>query len=115
MTEGDILAMLHLDEARSTQPRLTPAAHEAGELYTYLKNEEAKGVITEGRDRTLPRALVFRDSFFDILEPFVSPLFSHTEYIWKNFGDEDKAYVLEYRPDILIFERVERAAPCFIQ
>ena len=43
--------------------------------------------------------------------PFVSPLFSEVDYVWKDFTDADKKRILEYKPDIVIFERVERAAP----
>ena len=83
-------------------------------LYTYIKNEDTNGVHTKGTDETLPRALVFRDSFFILLEPFVSPLFSEVEYIYKHFSDEDKEYVLQYKPDIIIFESVERWAQAIV-
>ena len=54
---------------------------------------------------------MFRDSFFTALEPFVSPLFSEVDYVWKDFTDSDKKRILEYKPDIVIFERVEWHAP----
>ena len=69
------------------------------------------GVHTRGKNADLPRALVFRDSFFIALEPLVSPLFSEVEYVWKYFTDADKKRILEYKPDIVIFEHVERYAP----
>ena len=70
---------------------------------------------TKGTDENLPRALIFRDSFFTALEPFASPLFSEAEYRWKNFSDEDKSSVLLYKPDIIIFECVERYGPGLVR
>ena len=69
------------------------------------------GVWTRGKNADLPRALVFHDSFFAAMEPFVSPLFSEVEYVWKDFTETDKERILEYKPDIVIFERVEWYAP----
>lgn len=85
------------------------------EYCSYIKNDGVNGVHTQGADKKLPRALIYRDSFFAALEPFVSPLFSEAEYIWKNFQEEDKNYVLQYKPDIIIFEVVERNAPTIVQ
>ena len=87
---------------RSTQPTLTPINHEQTDFYAYLKNEGTKGVHTKGTNPNPVRALIFRDSFFSSLEPFVSPLFSEAEYHWKQFRAENKAYVLEYKPDIIM-------------
>ena len=115
MTAGDILPMLGVEKSKSTRPTLTPIGHGQSDFYAYLKNEGTKGVHTKGTDSTLPRALIFRDSFFSSLEPFVSPLFSETEYHWKQFRAEDKEYVLEYKPDIIIFESVERYSPNIVQ
>ena len=108
MTDGDILPMLGIRKAKSTRPSLRPVKHENSDFYTYLKNEGTQGVHTEGTDRSLPRAIVFRDSFFSALEPFTSPLFSETDYRWKRFQEEDKEAIIAYHPDIIIFETVER-------
>ena len=119
MTAGDILPMLGLRESKSTQPKLMPTGGNTTDYYIYLKNDLQNfgkdGIITKGANSKLPRALIYRDSFFVSLEPFVSPLFSEAEYIWKNFNEEDKKYVLQYKPDIIIFEAVERYALTIIQ
>ena len=81
------------------------------EIENYLKNEGTNGVHTKGTNENLPRALIFRDSFFYALEPFISPMFSEAEYKWKQFNESDKEYILKYKPDIIIFEAVERYAP----
>lgn len=114
MTTGAILPMLSVTRSKCTLPRLSPAKHKDSDFYTYVKNAGRKGVYTKSGDERLPRALIFRDSFFTALEPFVSPLFSEAEYHWKQFSEEDKSYVLQYKPDIIIFEAVERCAPVIV-
>lgn len=78
-------------------------------LFSYKKNEAQNGIITEG-DKKLPKVIVFRDSFFVALLQFISPYFSEAEYIWKPFSEDMKDYVLNAKPDIVIFEGVERGA-----
>lgn len=111
-TSHDILPMLGIEKAKTTEVHVLPA--DGNQNYTYLQNEGVQGVHTISQDKNLPRALIFRDSFFGALEPFTSPLFSEAEYIWKTFGDEDKARVLEFKPDIIIFEAVERVSPAIV-
>ena len=111
----DIPPMLGLEPQNNTQIQLTPVGRDNSDFYTYIKNDDRNGVHTKGTDKSLPRALIYRDSFFIALEPFVSPLFSEAEYIWKQFREEDKEYVLQYKPDIIIFEAVERSAPQIVQ
>ncbi|MBQ9627110.1 MAG: hypothetical protein IJR40_08040 [Treponema sp.] len=115
MTMGDILPMLKIKEAKSTQVTLSPARQKIDNFYTYIKYEGRNGVHTKSADSTLPRALIFRDSFFSALEPFVSPFFSEAEYHWRQFSEADKDYVLQYKPDIIIFEAVERGATTIVQ
>ena len=115
MTMGDILPMLKIKEAKSTQVTLSPANQKIDNFYTYIRNEGRDDVHTKGADPTLPRAIIFRDSFFSALEPFVSPFFSEAEYHWRRFSKEDKDYVLQYKPDIIIFEAVERYAPLIVK
>lgn len=113
-TSGDILPMLNLERSKSTQVILSPIGHTNKDFYSYISNNGREGVYTKGTDNKLPRALIYRDSFFVALEPFVSPLFSEAEYHWKKFEESDKDYVLKYKPDIIIFESVERGAPGII-
>lgn len=115
MKAGDILPMLKIKNAKSTQVTLSPANQKIDNFYTYIKNEGRDGVHTKGADPTLPRAIIFRDSFFYALEPFVSPFFSEVEYHWRWFSEADKDYVLRYKPDIIIFEAVERYAPLIVK
>jgi alginate O-acetyltransferase complex protein AlgJ len=60
---------------------------------------------------TAPSALIFRDSMFTLLQPYISQYFSKALYInpgLKLNFDTLERYVEQYSPDIVIQERVER-------
>lgn len=63
-------------------------------------------LVTEIPGATLPRALVFRDSFTSRLAPFLSEHFSRAAYMWEN--DFDANLVEKEHPDIVIQELVGR-------
>ena len=113
-TYGDLLPLLNLANGKSTQIKHTPKGHTNSEFYSFIPNNDINGLQTKGTDDKLPRALIYSDSFIGALEPFVSPLFSEIEYHWERFTESDKDYVLKYKPDIVIFEVVERNAPKII-
>lgn len=61
-------------------------------------------------DTNAPTALIFNDSFFDALRPFVSEHFSSAYYV-NHVAASDGSYYAWYnqiRPDIVIFEVTER-------
>ncbi len=66
-------------------------------LYYNIKN-----VIPE---TSLPKLLVFHDSFFTAIEPFLSRHFSSSIYIW---ADLDTKIIEKEKPDIVIWEVAER-------
>lgn len=106
-SSGDLLPILGIEESRSTRPALSPVGAETPELYTYLHYDFMRSTHTEGADRTLPRAVVFHDSFFGALEPFVSPLFSDCRYYFTQFREKDKELLLADKPDVVLFEAIE--------
>jgi alginate O-acetyltransferase complex protein AlgJ len=55
------------------------------------------------------RVLIIHDSFFMFLQPYISPYFSNSFYIWQRLDPEmlGKA-VQEYKPQIVLEETVER-------
>lgn len=63
-------------------------------------------IITEIPGSTLPRAVIFRDSFTSSLAPFLSEHFSRAVYLWQN--DFDAEAVERERPDVVIHEIVGR-------
>ena len=46
-------------------------------------------LVTEIDDPSLPRAVIFRDSFASRLVPFLSEHFSRAVYLWQNDFDAD--------------------------
>ena len=132
---GDIPPMLGLERPNVAYTAIPKDWRKLSSFYSYEKPDmsgvggsyddfhgslrdvlhDVNGMVTKGANPSLPRALVFRDSFFRALEPFISPLFSETEYVWKQFRADDAERVLTYKPDIIIFESVERYAPDIVR
>jgi alginate O-acetyltransferase complex protein AlgJ len=69
-------------------------------------------IVTEIPGSTLPRAVIFRDSFFSAVAPFTSEHFSRAVYLWQNDFDAD--VVLKEHPDVVIQEIVGRHLYNFI-
>ena len=74
--------------------------------------DEEGRLVTEIDDPSLPRAVIFRDSFVSRLVPFLSEHFSRAVYLWQN--DFDAAEVLKEHPDVVIQEIVGRHLYNFI-
>jgi hypothetical protein len=74
--------------------------------------DELGRLVTEIADRSLPRAVIFRDSFASRLVPFLSEHFSRAVYLWQN--DFDAQVVLQEHPDVVIQEIVGRHLYNFI-
>jgi alginate O-acetyltransferase complex protein AlgJ len=73
----------------------------------------AKALVTNGPDLVfehpdpkLPRAVMFRDSFADLLIPLLSEHFQHIVFSWQYTLDRD--VVEREKPDVVIQEMVER-------
>jgi len=69
-------------------------------------------LVTTIDDPSLPRAVIFRDSFTSRLVPFLSEHFSRAVYLWQN--DFDAAVVTQEHPDVVIQEIVSRHLYNFI-
>jgi hypothetical protein len=91
-----------------TRPRRARVVEPAGAEPTA---EEGR-LVTEIADPSLPRAVIFRDSFVSRLVPFLSEHFSRAVYVWQNDFDAD--LVLEERPDVVIQQIVGRHLYGFI-
>jgi hypothetical protein len=54
-------------------------------------------------------AVVFHDSFFVALQPFISENFRHVLYLWKGYDQQNLEEIFEiFTPDVVIEEVVER-------
>jgi len=69
-------------------------------------------LVTEIDDPSLPRAVIFRDSFVSRLVPFLSEHFSRAVYLWQNDFDADA--VSREHPAVVIQEIVGRHLYNFI-
>lgn len=69
-------------------------------------------IVTEIPGSTLPRAVVFRDSFASAVAPFLSEHFSRVVYLWQYNFDADA--VLAEHPDVVIQEIIGRHLYTFI-
>jgi hypothetical protein len=74
--------------------------------------DELGRLVTEVNDPSLPRAVIFRDSFGSRLVPFLSEHFSRAVYVWQN--DFDANLVEQEHPDVVIQEIVGRHLYNFI-
>jgi hypothetical protein len=55
------------------------------------------------------RAVVFRDSFFSRIEPFLSENFQQVLYLWQSFDQKIvERLINNFHPDLVIEEKVER-------
>ena len=90
------------------RPRRARVVEPAG---GHAMDEEGR-LVTEIDDASLPRAVIFRDSFVSRLVPFLSEHFSRAVYLWQN--DFDAAEVQKEHPDVVIQEIVGRHLYNFI-
>jgi len=103
-TSGDLAGLIHL-KGDITEP--FTALHARFEKPSRgLKNPPAGQMITVMPDQALPKAVIFRDSFFNGLQPFTSEHFSRVVYV-SDFS-VDLGLVAEEKPDVVILELAER-------
>lgn len=86
----------------SKQPRRYVVREPAGNIV-----EAGEGrIVTEIPGSTLPRAVVFRDSFTSAMAPFLSEHFSRVVYLWRD--DFSVTDVEQEHPDVVLHEIVSR-------
>ena len=107
---GDLAGMIglrrSLREERLMLDPLQPRRARVIEPAGAEPDAEVGRLVTEIPGSTLPRAVVFRDSFTVALVPFLSEHFSRVVYLWQN--DFDAKAVLTEHPDVVIQEIVGR-------
>ncbi len=104
VSSGDLAELIHL-KGDITEPFI--ALHARFEKPSKgLKNPPTGQMITVMPDPALPKAVIFRDSFFNGLQPFTSEHFSRVVYV-SDFK-VDFNLIAEEKPDIVILEVAER-------
>jgi hypothetical protein len=108
--EGDLAKLAKTENLKENMPQpvfkdgCTPANEfsepEFGETHTLVCNNQRLNVI------------VFMDSFFVSLKPYISRYFNRSTYIWERINEASLTkYVEQEKPDIVIDEVVERTFP----
>jgi hypothetical protein len=69
-------------------------------------------IVTEIPGSTLPRAVVFRDSFVSAMAPYFSEHFSRVVYLWRNDFAVDE--IEKEQPDVVLQEIVGRHVQWFV-
>lgn len=111
LTPGwDLAGMLGLasmipEERVQFRPRGPARSHTYWPMHPNAYHESPR-IITQVDDPSLPRALVYRDSFGSALVPFLSEHFSRVVYLWEY--DLDPKLVELEQPDIVVQEWVGR-------
>jgi len=113
---GDLAAMIGLEDvlrehALNLDPRIPRHAKliEPADLH---EGYEVARAVTEIPGSSLPRAVIFRDSFMSGLVPFLSEHFSRAVYMWQN--DVDRDLVSQEHPSIVILEIVGRRLQTYV-
>lgn len=80
------------------------------ELYKQRDNNKPYLQITTHPDQSLPRLLMYHDSFNIELLPFLANNFSRASFLWlKKDNEIDLTYIDVEKPDIVILELTERS------
>jgi len=114
--EGDLIAILGFNKyGYSTEVVFTPKGISWSDIFTEKilpkKVGSKQDMITTSSKGAPIKAVIFRDSFFIHLEPFVSSCFSNLYYKWKIMDESDKEFIIREKPDLVIFEVIERWLP----
>ncbi len=65
--------------------------------------------LMEGCKGANLRVLVFRDSFFELVRPFLSENFQQVVYLWQIYNQKNAEIMIDYfHPNLVIEERIER-------
>lgn len=108
---GDIAQMLNLSPfLQEMAPNLrNPLPLCKSQIIEERPDYPSRSTVMIECENDSPTALIFRDSFFTGLQPYMSHYFSKSLYVWKNPNFiEFEQYIKRYSPDIVIEERVER-------
>jgi len=111
---GDLAAMLLLENTSMREQGIdmvpkTPNRARPAEPKGYKNPATLSGrdmIIRETGDASLPKAVIFRDSFSSAAWPFLAERFSRSVFLWEHRFQP--RIVLAEKPDVVIYEAVER-------
>jgi len=107
---GDLVGFVNLDSVREEKP--VPVFKEECEPQRELREGSSETNFTMVCPANSLNAVVFRDSFFTSVEPYLSRSFHRSTYLWERMNyDTLKKYVEQEQPDVVIDEVVERLLP----
>jgi alginate O-acetyltransferase complex protein AlgJ len=109
---GDLASMLGLKDRFSEtiyllNPKYTPHASKVPILYPVKGSRFTE--VFENTDRSLPRAIVYHDSFFNFVKPFIAEHFSRMVCL-QSYNRVDLSLLDVEKPDIVIYEMAESFA-----
>lgn len=106
---GDLSAMMNAKHILSDNPQIKFKKDECIPKKVITEKEKNTSDIYTYCDTKNLKVVVFRDSFFTALIPFISRKFGEVKYIWKYPDIYEVINVVEkYNPDIIIDQIVER-------
>lgn len=113
---GDLEVMMNMrwpisDTEITLKPKTPPKAMPVPLVYE--PNAGWAPVGAQINNKRLPKLVMFGDSFSLNLVPYLSENFSRSVYIWKS--DVDFSVIEQEKPDIVIFEIVERYLPLLVK
>jgi hypothetical protein len=110
---GDLSAMLLLENSLTEQSidmiPLSPNRAKPAEPKGYKNPATLSGrdmIIRETGDTSLPKAVIFRDSFSSAAWPYLAERFQRSVFLWEH---RFQPHIVEAeKPDVVIYEAVER-------
>ncbi len=108
---GDLAMMLDLAECYEEKaifmiPASFSYSYEKGDIGSYIDPSPGRTIIMNQNDSSLPRMVMFRDSFAAALIPYLSQNFSRSAYFWTPRLIPE--IIEKEKPDLVITEVTER-------
>ncbi len=105
--QGDLAQYMGLGDF-FIEKQFIPQLDDCSSNYLPKKKKYNQTFSTRCREKGL-KLLVYRDSFFSSLQPFISTYFAEAKFIWKSLNlSELKNQLKQYHPDLVIEEKIDR-------
>lgn len=105
---GDLARLINLEGSlKNIVPVLDNSNADFKDRDPVRYKEHTQSRVTIHKNKKLPRALIFRDSFGEQLIPYLSQHFSEVVYLW-SFGYLNEAEIKEIKPDVIMEIHTQR-------